>query len=45
MFTAFEGVVSEAHMNQAKKRKLAEEETMTLWVVMDTEGGLALNVN
>ena len=44
MFTAFEGVVSEAHMNQANKRKLAEVETMTLWVVMDTEGDLALNV-
>ena len=44
MFKAFEGVVSEAHMNQANKRKLAEVETMTLWVVMDTEGDLALNV-
>ena len=44
MFMAFEGVVSEAHMNQANKRKLAEVETMTLWVVMDTEGDLALNV-
>ena len=44
MFAAFEGVVSEAHMNQANKRKLAEVETMTLWVVMDTGGDLALNV-
>ena len=44
MFMAFAGVVSEAHMNQANKRKLAEMETMTLWVVMDTERDLALNV-
>jgi hypothetical protein len=41
---AFEGVVSEAHMNQANKRKLAEVETMTLWVVMEPECDLALNV-